>query len=171
MRLLSLLVLIISHLACSSVKKATSVYGIADGKVEWIFLQMNDVYEIGALDGGKIGGMARVATLRKELLKENPNTYTVMAGDFLNPSLIGTLKYEGEGIKGRQMVEVMNATGINYVFVDWDCKIVALAGGRLCRSAGGLLQNASGGTQRAERQWSAAADDAQPRATVGPRVR
>ena len=112
---LLILVLIISNIACSTAKKATSVYGVADGKVEWIFLQMNDVYEIGALDGGKIGGMARVATIRKQLLAENPNTYTVMAGDFLNPSLIGTLKYQGEGIKGKQMVEVMNATGINYV--------------------------------------------------------
>ena len=112
---LLILALIISNLACTTAKKAASVYGVADGKVEWIFLQMNDVYEIGALDGGKIGGMARVATIRKQLLAENPNTYTVMAGDFLNPSLIGTLKYQGEGIKGKQMVEVMNATGINYV--------------------------------------------------------
>ena len=117
MKVIRLLIfaLIISNLACSTAKKAISTYGVADGKVEWIFLQMNDVYEIGALDGGKIGGMARVATIRKQLLAENPNTFTVMAGDFLNPSLIGTLKYQGEGIKGKQMVEVMNATGINYV--------------------------------------------------------
>ena len=37
----------------------------------------------------------------------------VHAGDFLNPSLIGTLRYEGERIKGRQMVEVMNAMGFD----------------------------------------------------------
>ena len=110
------LLFIISLTACSTAKKATTtVYGVADGKVEWIFLHMNDVYEISALDGGKIGGMARVATIRKNLLKENPNTYTVMAGDFLNPSLIGTLKYQGEGIKGKQMVEVMNAVGVDFV--------------------------------------------------------
>ncbi len=113
-RLFSLL-LVINIFACTTAKKVTSAYGVADGKVEWIILQMNDVYEISALDGGKIGGMARVAGLRKTLLKENPNTYTVMAGDFLNPSLIGTLKYQGEGIKGKQMVEVMNATGVDYV--------------------------------------------------------
>ncbi len=112
---LLIIALILANIACSTAKKATSVYGVPDGKVEWIFLQMNDVYEIGALDGGKIGGMARVATIRKQLLAENPNTFTVMAGDFLNPSLIGTLKYQGEGIKGKQMVEVMNATGVNYV--------------------------------------------------------
>lgn len=106
---------IISLISCTTTKKVTNTYGVTDGKVEWIILQMNDVYEIAALDGGKIGGMARVAAIRKSLKQENPNTYTVMAGDFLNPSLIGTLKYQGEGIKGKQMVEVMNASGIDYV--------------------------------------------------------
>ena len=107
------LFLILTTFACSTVKKST--YGVADGKVEWIFLQTNDVYEIAPLGGGKTGGLARIATLRKELLKENPNTFTVMAGDFLNPSLIGTLKYEGQGIKGKQMVEVMNNVGFDFV--------------------------------------------------------
>jgi len=78
-------------------------------KVNVTLLQLNDVYEIEALQGGKVGGMARVETEYKKLLKENPNTYILMAGDFLNPSLLGTLKYKGERIKGKQMVEVMNA--------------------------------------------------------------
>ena len=80
------------------------------------FLHLNDVYEISPLENGKIGGMARVATVRQELLKENPNTITVLSGDFLSPSVTGTLRYEGKGIKGKQMVEVMNAVG-----VDWVC--------------------------------------------------
>lgn len=80
------------------------------------FLHLNDVYEISPLDNGKTGGMARVATVRQELLAENPNTVTVLAGDFLSPSVIGTLRYEGKGIKGKQMVDVMNAVG-----VDWVC--------------------------------------------------
>ncbi len=84
-------------------------------EVNITFLHLNDVYEISALDNGKIGGMARVATVRQELLKENPNTVTVLAGDFLSPSVIGTLRYEGKGIKGRQMVDVMNAVGIDWV--------------------------------------------------------
>jgi 2',3'-cyclic-nucleotide 2'-phosphodiesterase (5'-nucleotidase family) len=101
-------------LSCGTAVRKTA-YGLADGKVEWIFLHVNDVYEIAPLSGGKIGGLARIATLRRELMKENPNVITVMAGDFLNPSLIGTLKYEGSGIKGRQMVDVMNAVGFDYV--------------------------------------------------------
>lgn len=78
-------------------------------------LQLNDVYEIGALEKGKVGGLARVATLRNELLMEGNDVLTVLAGDFLSPSLIGTLKYEGERIKGRQMVEVMNEMGVDVV--------------------------------------------------------
>jgi 2',3'-cyclic-nucleotide 2'-phosphodiesterase (5'-nucleotidase family) len=105
---------LIAFTACSTSKK-TTVYGEADGKVEWIFLQMNDVYEIGTLENGKSGGLARVSTVKQNLLKENPNVFTVMAGDFLSPSVIGTLKHEGSGIKGRQMVETMNALGVNLV--------------------------------------------------------
>jgi len=86
-----------------------------DHKIKVTFLQINDVYEIDALEGGKVGGLARVENLHKQLLKENPNTLLVMAGDFLNPSLIGTLKSKGERIRGRQMIEVMNAMNFDLV--------------------------------------------------------
>jgi 2',3'-cyclic-nucleotide 2'-phosphodiesterase (5'-nucleotidase family) len=38
-----------------------------------------------------------------------------MAGDFLNPSLLGTMKLDGERIRGKQMVEVMNAMNFDLV--------------------------------------------------------
>ncbi|EDM43156.1 metallophosphoesterase [unidentified eubacterium SCB49] len=72
-------------------------------------LQVNDVYEISPLSGGKEGGMARVAYVADSIRKQYSNTYLTMAGDFLNPSLIGTLKVDGKRVAGRQMVEVMNA--------------------------------------------------------------
>ena len=84
-------------------------------KVEITFLHVNDVYEISPLEGGKIGGMARIATLRKELIQQNPNTITILAGDFLNPALISTFKHEGKSIKGKQMVDAMNAVGFDWV--------------------------------------------------------
>lgn len=80
-----------------------------------IFLQLNDVYEIAALESGKVGGMARVATVRQELLQESPHTFTILAGDFLSPSVIGTVKLDGQRIKGAQMVDVMNQVGVDYV--------------------------------------------------------
>jgi 2',3'-cyclic-nucleotide 2'-phosphodiesterase (5'-nucleotidase family) len=86
-----------------------------DEIIKFTFLQLNDVYEIAALEGGEVGGLDRVETLHKELLKENPNTFMFMAGDFLNPSLIGNIKFEGERIKGKQMIEVMNAMNFDLV--------------------------------------------------------
>lgn len=77
-------------------------------KIYFNILQLNDVYEIAPIQGGKFGGMARVETVHQQLLKESPNTLLVLAGDFLNPSLLGTLKVDGERVRGRQMVEVMN---------------------------------------------------------------
>ncbi len=80
-----------------------------DGKISFTLLQVNDVYEIAAIQGGEYGGMARVETVHQELLAENKNTLLVMAGDFLNPSLLGTMNYEGDRVRGKQMIEVMNA--------------------------------------------------------------
>lgn len=79
------------------------------------FIQLNDVYEIAPLSGGEYGGMARVAYVRDSIAKENPNTFLFMAGDFLNPSLLGTIKVNGERLKGKQMIEVMNGMNFNLV--------------------------------------------------------
>lgn len=84
-------------------------------QTEVVFLQMNDVYEISPLENGKAGGLARVATIRKELLKQHKNVYTVLSGDFISPSAIGTSDYEGRRINGRQMVDVLNHIGLDFV--------------------------------------------------------
>ncbi len=84
-----------------------------DGKITVTFVQINDVYEIAAMQGGKVGGMARVATLKKRELEMNPNTYMVMAGDFLSPSVYNSLKHEGKRIRGKQMVESLNSAGLD----------------------------------------------------------
>ncbi|MCU0393942.1 MAG: bifunctional metallophosphatase/5'-nucleotidase [Thermoflexibacter sp.] len=91
---------------------SVSIFG--QDKQEVILLQINDVYEIAPLSNGTVGGLARVATLYKELKAKNPYTYMVHAGDFLNPSVIGTLRQEGKSIKGKQMVDVMNVMGVDY---------------------------------------------------------
>ncbi|WP_299158684.1 bifunctional metallophosphatase/5'-nucleotidase [uncultured Tenacibaculum sp.] len=93
--------------SCDS-KKETS-------KINFNILQLNDVYEIAPIQGGKFGGMARVETVHQELLKEDKNTMLVLAGDFLNPSLIGTMKVNGSRVRGKQMVEVMNAMNFDLV--------------------------------------------------------
>ena len=101
--------------ACTATKKISTNQTADDGLIDIVFLQINDVYEIAPLEGGKKGGMARVATLKKQLQKVNPNILTVLSGDFLNPSVIGTLEYKGKKIKGAQMVDVMNHLGVDLV--------------------------------------------------------
>ena len=86
-----------------------------DGKISFTILQLNDVYEISSIQGGKYGGMARVETVHQELVAKNKNTLLVMAGDFLNPSLLGTMKHEGVRVRGKQMIEVMNAMSFDVV--------------------------------------------------------
>lgn len=83
---------------------------------EFKILHMNDVYEISPSRSTDLGGLARVAGLRKQLLEENPNLITVLPGDFLSPSFIGLQKDQnGDRIAGRHMVEVLNAVGLDYV--------------------------------------------------------
>lgn len=80
--------------------------------VEVQILQLNDLYEIAPIQGR--GGLARVATLKQRLRQQNPNTLSVLAGDFLSPSALGTAKVNGEPLAGRQMVAVLNTMGLDY---------------------------------------------------------
>ena len=76
-------------------------------------LQLNDVYELTPLNAGKTGGLARVATLQKQLKAENPNTYSILAGDLLSPSALGTAKMNDEALAGKQIIDVFN-------YLHWD---------------------------------------------------
>ncbi|MDX1462308.1 MAG: metallophosphoesterase, partial [Marinirhabdus sp.] len=84
-------------------------------EVTFTFVQLNDVYEIAPLGGGSYGGMSRVAHVVDSIRNIEPNTFLVMAGDFLNPSLLGTLKVDGERLRGKHMIEVMNAMEFDLV--------------------------------------------------------
>jgi 5'-nucleotidase len=71
-------------------------------------LQVNDVYQISPVDRGKRGGLARIATLRKQIAEESPHTLYLLAGDTLGPSVASNI------FKGRQMIAAWNATGLDY---------------------------------------------------------
>lgn len=98
--------------SCSSLRQPSVK---DDGKIELMFVQVNDVYEIAPVSGGAHGGMARIATIKKELKRSNPNVFLTMAGDFLSPSVYNSLQHEGKRIRGRQMVDAMNAAGFDLV--------------------------------------------------------
>ena len=83
------------------------------GDIRFTVLQLNDLYEVLPVEGGKRGGLARVATLRRQLLAENPFTFTVLSGDFLSPSAIGATAVDGAPIAGKHMMAVLNSLGVD----------------------------------------------------------
>jgi 5'-nucleotidase len=74
----------------------------------------NDVYEIGPVEGGKSGGLARVATVISQLKRTNAPLLVTLGGDYVSPSALGTARVNGEALAGRQMVDVLNATGLEW---------------------------------------------------------
>ncbi|MFI3219857.1 MAG: bifunctional UDP-sugar hydrolase/5'-nucleotidase [Methylococcales bacterium] len=101
---LLIIALLLSLSACSTSPQKTT----------FTLLQLNDVYEISPLNAGKTGGLARVATLQKQLKAANEHTYSVLAGDLLSPSAIGTSIYNGEPLAGKQMISVFNQLHWDY---------------------------------------------------------
>ena len=98
--------------SCTTTRQPSTIKD--DGKIEINFVQVNDVYEISPLAGGREGGIARLATLKKQYLQKNPNSFLVIAGDFLSPSVYNSLQYQGKAIRGKQMIEALNAAGANF---------------------------------------------------------
>jgi 5'-nucleotidase / UDP-sugar diphosphatase len=76
-------------------------------------LHFNDVYEITPVEAGRSGGLARVAALRRALRDSFPSLITTLGGDFVSPSALGTARVGGERLNGRQMVDVLNAVGLD----------------------------------------------------------
>src|SRR5580704_8182354 len=69
-------------------------------KLEVDLLQVNDVYEIAGLHNGSVGGMARVATLKKLLRQKNSNVLLLLAGDFISPSVFNNVRQDGKAVAG-----------------------------------------------------------------------
>ncbi|MDQ1590208.1 MAG: 5-nucleotidase / UDP-sugar diphosphatase [Pyrinomonadaceae bacterium] len=87
---------------------ATPPQPAAGETVRVTLLQVNDVYQISPVDRGKRGGLARIATLRKQIVAESPHTLYLLAGDTLGPSVASNI------FKGRQMIAAWNVTGLDY---------------------------------------------------------
>jgi 5'-nucleotidase/UDP-sugar diphosphatase len=75
-------------------------------------IQINDVYEISPVQGE--GGIARLATLRRQLKQQNPRTFLLLAGDAFSPSALGTAEVDGQKMDGAQMVAALNAANLDY---------------------------------------------------------
>jgi 5'-nucleotidase len=68
-------------------------------------LQVNDVYSTVPVD--EVGGLARVAALKRQLAASGRQPFLVMAGDFLSSSVASTI------FKGEQMIAALNAAGLD----------------------------------------------------------
>lgn len=77
-------------------------------------LHFNDVYEITPVEGGKAGGLARVAAYRRHLIDSVGPVLTTLGGDFVSPSALGTSRVNDEPLAGKQMVAVLNAVGLDW---------------------------------------------------------
>jgi 5'-nucleotidase len=68
-------------------------------------LQINDIYSTLPVDDA--GGLARIATLKRQLAAAGQTPLLVLAGDFLSPSVASSV------FKGEQMVAALNAAGLD----------------------------------------------------------
>lgn len=91
-------------LVASVLVLALAAYTLA---AELRVLHFNDTYTLEPVDGGKLGGMARLATLVEQLRAEEPTALLLFAGDVISPSVMSSV------FKGEQMIEAFNALGVD----------------------------------------------------------
>ncbi len=100
--------LTLAILLCANLVFSIQAQSKATPTTRITLLQLNDVYQLSPVDKGKNAGLARVATLRKQILAESPNTLFLLAGDTISPSVASTI------FKGQQMIAAWNAIGLDY---------------------------------------------------------
>ncbi|MBK9153400.1 MAG: 5'-nucleotidase C-terminal domain-containing protein [Chloracidobacterium sp.] len=86
----------------------TAVAAQSGETVRLTILHLNDTYQFTPVDGGKRGGLARVMTLKKDAVRENPHTIMTLGGDTLSPSV------ETRTYRGKQMIDAWNKVGLDY---------------------------------------------------------
>ncbi len=71
------------------------------GPGRFTILQLNDVYRVEGVEGGRSGGLARVRTLRRRLENESP-VLVLHAGDVLGPAVLS------RALHSRPMIRTLN---------------------------------------------------------------
>lgn len=84
-----------------------SCAGADQGEVKVTLLHVNDVYQAVPVDGGQVGGIARLATLKQRLRAVSPHTLLMLGGDTLSPSVASNL------LQGKQMIAAWNAATLD----------------------------------------------------------
>jgi len=104
---LALLVLLSLGLGCAGrpapAPAAPASPPAAAAPAGFTILQVNDTYKIEGLEAGRVGGMARLRTLRARLEAEGRPVLVLHGGDIIFPSVMS--KY----LKGEAMIDALNA--------------------------------------------------------------
>src|SRR5690625_7538082 len=99
-------------LSCQTQKISSTA---SDDLISFKIVQINDFYEIDAINAGRSGGLARVAHIRDSIQKVNPDTFYFLSGDFLYSSFLGTVLFDVQILQGKLMVEVLNVSDLGLV--------------------------------------------------------
>lgn len=75
-------------------------------KAQLTILHLADVYSTTPVDGGKSGGLARVAALKAQLSAQKRNVLVTLGGDFLSPSVASSI------FQGEQMIAALGSMGL-----------------------------------------------------------
>jgi len=98
-------VLLVSGVA-SHASAQFDVSGAPRATAPLTILQINDVYSTVPIEGR--GGLARVATIKRQVEAAGGRPLLMLAGDFLSSSVTSTV------FQGEQMIATLNATGLDY---------------------------------------------------------
>ncbi len=79
----------------------------AQAPVTLTFMHFNDDYQLGPVDGGRAGGLDRLAHMIKTIRAQDPEAQLLFAGDLISPSL------ESSVFRGAQMIDGLNALGVD----------------------------------------------------------
>jgi 2',3'-cyclic-nucleotide 2'-phosphodiesterase (5'-nucleotidase family) len=101
------LVLVAVLLAAACASPLRPVGPLREPEVRITLLQLNDVYTLEPVDGGRRGGFARLATLIQRIRRENPLTLVALGGDVISPSVASSV------LLGEQMIAGLNAIGLD----------------------------------------------------------
>ena len=106
----SVLALVACAAACASLTPAT----IDSSPATVTIVHFNDLHEMLAGNQGRIGGIARVATVVARERKARQPVLVTLGGDFLSPSALSTARVDGQPLSGRQAVAALNLLGVDW---------------------------------------------------------
>jgi 5'-nucleotidase/UDP-sugar diphosphatase len=99
--------------ACASLPASSSSSASADSTTVTI-VHFSDMHEMVAGNGGRLGGIARVASVVERERRAHEGVLVTLGGDYLSPSALSTARVDGQPLAGRQAVATLNLLGVDW---------------------------------------------------------